>query len=226
MINHNILSMSYEEIIEQISSNENISSVINIINKMTKDEVYGDYLISLLKNNKPETRSFVFWLASQIKPKTYLEVGTRRGWSLAMVASAAPNCKIYSFDEWHEGYGGVDNPGPTFILNELNTLGCNNEIDFVSGNSHVTLREFFQTNPDKKLDMILIDGDHSVEGAYQDLKDTIEYLNVGGAIIFDDIVDCEGLLGVWDAIKREHSNFRYITYQDSKPGVGFAIKIF
>ncbi|NJO18681.1 MAG: class I SAM-dependent methyltransferase [Thioploca sp.] len=164
--------------------------------------------LKLIKAGKPETRSFMTFLARQVVPSTFLEVGVRRGWSTAAVAMASPDCQIYAFDEWHENYGGSANPGPQFVQSELSKLGYNKPIIFISGDSHKTLPKFFQEN-DEKFDMVLIDGDHSVDGARQDLMDIMPHINVGGVMVFDDIVDCEGLQDVWDGLIKEFPNFRY-----------------
>src|SRR3990172_11306953 len=49
-----------------------------------------------------------------IKPQAYLEIGLRRGRSLAMVATACPECMIVGFDLWAGDYAGMPNPGPEF----------------------------------------------------------------------------------------------------------------
>jgi len=48
-------------------------------------------------------------------------------------------------------------------------------------------------------DLITVDGDHSEEGAFDDLLNVIPHLNVGGILVFDDIAHPTHpyLLGVW-----------------------------
>lgn len=225
MRKHNLLSLSDEELVAMLKSSDNINNTNKLHDMLTTDPIYGKMVIDLLSKNEPETRAFVTFLANQIVPSTFLEVGVRRGWSTAAVAIASPECEIYAFDEWHINYAGVPNPGPDFVTEELRKFGYNKPINFISGNSHVTLRDFFSKNPDKMMDMILIDGDHSVEGATQDLMDTMGHVSIGGAMVFDDIVDCTGLQEVWDRLANSFPNFRYFSYRGNKPGVGFAIRI-
>jgi predicted O-methyltransferase YrrM len=222
---HNLSVLPEEQILNAIKSAENIKNTLLLEDMIKTDTVYGPHTLDLIKNGKPETRTFMTFLARQIMPESFLEVGVRRGWSTASVIIASPECEVYAFDEWHENYGGSANPGPSFVQSELAKFGYKKPINFISGDSHVTLSTFFNQFPDKMFDMILVDGDHTVDGAYQDLMDTMPHINVGGVMVFDDIIDCEGLQGVWDALVKTFPNFRYISYRENKPGVAFAVRI-
>lgn len=224
MKRHNLSTMSEQELFEAIKSSENVQNTLLLENMISTDTFYGPMTLELIKAGKPETRSFVTFLARQIVPLTFLEVGVRRGWSTAAVAMASPDCQIYAFDEWHENYGGAPNPGPQFVQSELSKLGYNKPIVFISGDSHKTLPKFFKEN-DETFDMILIDGDHSVEGAWQDLMDTMPHINVGGVMVFDDIIDCDGLQDVWNNLVNHFPNFKYFSYRGNKPGVACAVRI-
>lgn len=221
---HNLASISDSQLFEAIKSPDNIKNTLLLEDMIKTDNVYGQMALDLIKDGKPETRMFVTFLARHIVPANFLEVGVRRGWSTAAVALASPEVQICAFDEWHENYGGVLNPGPSFVQSELSKLGYNKPIVFINGNSHNTLRAFFEGN-DEMFDMILIDGDHTVDGATQDLMDTMPHVNVGGVVVFDDIVDCEGLQGVWDSLASAFPNFRYFSFRDNKPGVACAVRI-
>ncbi len=50
--------------------------------------------------------------AQALQPRNYLEIGVRRGRSLAVVAAAAPACDLFGFDLWMQDYAGMPNPGP------------------------------------------------------------------------------------------------------------------
>lgn len=221
---HNLSTITDEQLFEAVKSTENIKNTLLLEEMIKTDPVYGQMALDLIKDGKPETRSFMTFLARHIEPSSFLEVGVRRGWSTAAVALASPECQIYAFDEWHENYGGAPNPGPGFIQSELSKLGYDKPIVFVSGDSHKTLRKFFSEN-DEKFDMVLIDGDHSVDGAHQDLMDTIPHINVGGVVVFDDIIDCAGLQDVWDSLATTFPNFRYFSFRGNKPGVACAVRI-
>lgn len=224
MKKHNLSMMSEQELFAAVRSPENIKNTLLLEDAMSTDTLYGPMALKLLKAGKPETRAFVTFLARQVIPSNFLEIGVRRGWSTAAVAMASPDCQIYAFDEWHENYGGSPNPGPGFVQSELSKFGYNKPIVFINGDSHKTLPKFFKEN-NETFDMILVDGDHSVDGARQDLMDTMPHINVGGVMIFDDVVDGEGLQEVWNELIKTFPNFKYFSYRDNKPGVAFAIRV-
>lgn len=221
---HNLSVLPDANILEAVKSADNIKNTLLLEEMIKTDHIYGARTLDLIKGANPETRAFMTFLARQIVPESFLEVGVRRGWSTAAVVLASPECEVYAFDEWHENYGGAANPGPAFVTSELAKFGYQKSITFVSGDSHKTLPAFFSENPTKMFDMILVDGDHSVDGAMQDLRDTMPHINVGGVMVFDDIVDCAGLQDVWDSLKNIYPNFRYFSYRGSKPGVAFAVR--
>lgn len=224
MKEHNLLSMSEQQIFDLVKSPENIEATKNLKPLFESDPIYGKMAVDWLNISQPESRAFITFLARTLVPSTYLEVGVRRGWSTAAVALASPNCDIYAFDEWHVNYASVPNPGPSFVQDEMKKVGYTKPIIFVSGDSHATLRQFFSTHPDKMLEMILIDGDHSTAGALQDLEDTMPHVAVGGIMIFDDILDIPELNEVWKGLKNKFPNFKYYSFLQTKPGVGFAIR--
>jgi predicted O-methyltransferase YrrM len=215
--------MQSEELFQEVLRPENFQAVQKIINTMTPDLVIGPELMNLLNNGQAETRSFVYWAAKKIHPKNYLEIGTRRGWSLGMVCATVPECEIYSFDMWQYDYAGIANPGPDFVGNEMRKLGYQKEIHFISGDSHKTIPEFFQKNPTMQFDLILVDGDHSREGAIDDLVNVIPHLSPGGILLFDDIV-LAGLKEVFDGMRSIFPDLEYHNYEKNMPGVGIAIK--
>ena len=46
-------------------------------------------------------------IAQSLQPRNYLEIGVRRGRSLAVVAAAAPACDLIGFDLWMQDYAGM-----------------------------------------------------------------------------------------------------------------------
>lgn len=216
---------NFNEMMEEISSLDYRLQVKDIVAKLEPDLANGHDLNLILETLGPETRCFVKWAAEQIQPKTYLEIGTRRGWSTAMVVSTNSECDLYCFDIWEAGYSGAENPGPQFVQKEMEKLGYKKNINFFSGDSKVTVPEFFNQNPDLYFDLILVDGDHTVDGAVTDLRNTLGHVALNGFLIFDDIVICERLDEVWYHMKKEFTNFEYFSYIDSRPGVGIARRI-
>src|SRR5687768_1912130 len=82
--------------------------------------------------------------AQLAKPRTYLEIGMRRGHSVCMVINCAPQpVDVYSFDLWLEDYAGEANPGQQFIQDELRKFNFTGKIQFYDGDSKRTVPAFF-----------------------------------------------------------------------------------
>jgi predicted O-methyltransferase YrrM len=250
-----------EELFRLVATEENLRFVLKIMKALTPDPVWTPLIVEAVEAGRLETRCFISWFARELQPKTYLEVGVRRGFSMAMTAARSPQARLYGFDLWVADYAGVPNPGPEFVASELRKVGYNKKIYFFGGDSHQTLPAFFSgkspagAGRQTKLwnlvrsairkkhpgnfDLIVIDGDHTLLGAYQDLLDAMPHCSIGGAVIFDDILPgafCDdengpdphgwgNLLGVWRAVQKEFPNFVYFEYLAEMPGVGLAIRM-
>ncbi len=168
----------------------------------------------------------LFAAAKLLKPETYLEIGVRRGRSMAAVAKVQPECTIVGFDYWKRNYAGMITPGPEFVEAELKKIGYRGTLNLVSGNSHQTVPQFMADHPDEYFDLITVDGDHSPEGAADDLKNVLPRLKVGGAVIFDDICHpAHPELGaVWDFYVNDAERFSTWNYTDLGYGVGIAVR--
>ncbi|NJR64470.1 MAG: hypothetical protein HC772_02710, partial [Leptolyngbyaceae cyanobacterium CRU_2_3] len=134
-----------------------------------------------------------------LQPKNYLEIGVRRGRSACVVARGCPSVNVFAFDLWMPNYAGMENPGAAFVAAELKRQGHRGQMEFIDGDSHQTVPQFFDAHPDLRLDLITVDGDHSESGALDDLCNVIPRLAVGGVLVFDDIAHPEHpyLLHVW-----------------------------
>jgi len=171
--------------------------------------------------------SNVLFTASRVlQPSSYLEIGVRRGRSACMVARGCPSVNIVAFDMWVQNYAGMENPGADFVRQELTRHGHSGDAYFINGNSHQTVPEFFNQYPQTYLDMITVDGDHSEQGAYDDLCSVIPYLSVGGVLVFDDIAHPAHpyLLGVWRKVLAKFPFLAGYEYVDAGYGVAFAIR--
>ncbi|UFS72428.1 class I SAM-dependent methyltransferase [Geomonas sp. RF6] len=168
----------------------------------------------------------LYAIAKTIKPRTYMEIGVRRGRSACAVAHGSPSTVMVAFDMWQQNYAGMENPGPEFVKSELAKHGHTGELYFVNGNSHETVPAFFQNNPLLSLDLITVDGDHTEDGAFDDLKNVIPRLSVGGVLVFDDICHPAHtyLLKVWQRAMAEFPFLTHYEYTESGYGVAFAIR--
>ena len=165
-------------------------------------------------------------LAQHVGPRNYLEIGVRRGRSVCAVASRAPACDLVMLDMWVSDYAGMDNPGPSLVAAELDRIGHIGRRNFVDGNSHETLPAYFAAHPDACFDLIAVDGDHSPDGAAQDLADVLPRLRLGGAVVFDDV--CHPLhpelSRIWHGMVIEDPRFSCWSCDDVGNGVAFAIR--
>lgn len=161
-----------------------------------------------------------------IKPMSYLEIGVRRGRSMAMVAAKSPECKIVGIDMWENtNYAGMPNPGPEFVQAELGRLGYRGQLELLVENSHRALPDYFSKHPDMFFDLITVDGDHSERGAEQDLRDVVPHLKVGGILVFDDI--SHPMFPYLDQVWRKviESDSRFSSWRYSELGYGIALAI-
>lgn len=158
-----------------------------------------------------------------LRPHSYLEIGVRRGRSSAIVAATCPQCAIYGFDLWLPGYANDANPGPDFVRGELRAVGYRGDVTLISGDSKRTVPAFLRDHPELFLDLITVDGDHSVAGAAADLVNVLPRLKVGGIVVFDDICAAPLLTHVWRSLVEKDS--RYVTWEFTDAGYGIAAAI-
>lgn len=175
--------------------------------------------------------SVLNWYAHHFKPVTYLEVGVRRGRSMAQVLVESDRTKAYGFDLWIPNYASVPekgivttNPGAEFVLSELSGLGVRNPPRFFSGDSQCTLPAFWgqALAGTREIELLYIDGDHSYEGAKRDLRLAFQHLAPGGALVFDDTMNTAHLYlaGLWDEFKRLYPECIFI---EDRTGAGTAV---
>ncbi|MGO9133436.1 MAG: class I SAM-dependent methyltransferase [Methylovirgula sp.] len=218
----------------RIFAEGHIEATIRLIERLTPD----DYTSFLLPFYREGLRRFgagwryadivtvLLCLADYLKPQSYLEIGVRRGRSVAAVASICPDSSLTMLDMWVPDYAGMPNPGPDFVRDELKKIGHVGPTAFIDGDSHKTLPELFGAQPDVTFDLITVDGDHSLEGAAMDLCAVLPRINIGGAIVFDDI--CHPLhpelAQLWHDLVASDTRYSAFSFADAGYGVGFAIK--
>jgi predicted O-methyltransferase YrrM len=169
---------------------------------------YIDSIVKTLANYAPDIRSLLYHLAETYKPKRYLEIGVRRGYSMAMVALASSKTSIVGVDMWVANYAGEKNASPGAVEDQLRAMGCENEIKFLNGNSHIILPQYFADRPGLLFDLILVDADHTEEGSLKDLQICLPHLGPGGFLVFDDLHDPE-LQAAWQGIQGQQPELEY-----------------
>lgn len=226
--------LSGQTVASEAQSQKTRRAVMDTLDSLSEDE-YLTYLKAYYQAgeerfgahwNYADLLTFLHASASQIKPRNYLEIGVRRGRSLAIVAQCSPKCSIFGFDLWMPNYAGMPNPGPDFVREELERVGFAGSLKLVSGDSHQTLPEFFREFPEIKFDMINVDGDHSEEGARLDLEQVLPHLAIGGILLLDDITHPQHtyLEEVWDDLLGNNAQFSTAKYTDLGYGVAVAVR--
>jgi predicted O-methyltransferase YrrM len=210
---------SAAEILDQLSSDSYLEFVKNFYRAGL--QTFGDNWVYA------DINTVLIGLARRINIATYLEIGVRRGRSMAMVAlNAAPSCRIVGFDLWIADYAGMENPGPDYVRRELTRLGYQGDLELVAGDSRQTVPQWFASHPGEFFDLITVDGDHSTDGARTDLENVLPRLKVGGALVFDDISNQShaNLAQVWREFLERHPNLSGHSFTEVGFGVGFAIR--
>jgi hypothetical protein len=102
-------------------------------------------------------RSALEGILSQIEPDLAIEIGTAEGGSLQRIAKHSK--VVHSFD--------LVEPEP-----EIKAL---TNVTLHTGDSHVLLKELLEelAEAGENVDFVLVDGDHSADGAEQDLRDLL-----------------------------------------------------
>jgi predicted O-methyltransferase YrrM len=211
-----------------------VRRALTVLERLTPD-AYADYVMAFYRaglERHPETWQFadintaLMTLAAGLQPRSYLEIGVRRGRSLAMVASVCPACDVLACDMFVEGYAGMDNPGPELVTSELSRVGFTGALEFLVGDSHDVLPRHFTENPDRFFDLITVDGDHSEAGARADLETVLPRLKVGGALVFDDISNPSHpeLARVWRDVVESRPSYSTFAFTELGFGVGVAIR--
>ncbi len=172
-----------------------------------------------------EMHGVLYYIAKNIKPEHYLEIGVFRGRSMALVLKASSQTKGYGIDLW--GAYGKETTQPADIITILKDVNIENLPTFFSGCSQELLPDLWQSNAIPDLfNLILVDGDHTFTGARKDLELCIPHLKKGGILIFHDIThpDAVFLADLVLSFKRTMSDFLFIeSYKDC--GVCLMIKL-
>lgn len=210
-----------------------LAGVIPILEQLTADD-YLDFTLAFYRAgikqfgarwHYADITTVLHGVCRNLRVERYMEVGVRRGRSMAIVGALCPTAHLVGFDMWIPGYGSAENPGPAFVQSELGKVGHRGTVELVSGNSRTTVPEFFRANPSTYFDVITIDGDHSARGARTDLENAIPRLKIGGVLIFDDICnpDHRYLRHVWARVVA--SGDRFLTMAFEEPGYGVALAV-
>jgi len=148
-------------------------------------------------------------LTNNMNITNYLEIGVHNGGSMTMLLSGNnKNMNIIGIDLFEDMYDETkhlnegkflkyqyfkrDNLSKVKTLDNLKKVqqlhNNNSKINLLQGNSYFdeTETKFKQVLNDNELDLLFIDGDHTLDGVKNDYDRYSKYVKKGGYIIFDD----------------------------------------
>lgn len=173
-------------------------------------------------NPDDSLRSFLASHCRAFSPARYLEIGTQEGGSLRVVVEHSHGlARIVCCDTWGGEWGGTSRGSHEHIDAMLASMLYDGDVAYLDGDSKTTIPTL-----DEQFDLILVDGDHSAEGARADLDNVLPLLAKGGCLVFHDITHpTHGyLFDVWNAWQDEHEELLGPT-QTITEGHGLAIAI-
>jgi hypothetical protein len=138
---------------------------------MTREEFEWSYEQSYAVH--PSLYEAVKKFGRELRPISYLEIGVREGDSVAALLSVCKLAFMVLCDDWGTNYGGSGRGSHRHVADMLSALGYAGAVKWIDGKS-------------EEFDLILVDGDHSLEGALQDFHNCWPLLRPGGVMLADD----------------------------------------
>lgn len=225
--------MTKEEMVRRIEKRKDV--VLDCARKLKKrlsnwNDYYYRELLKLAEGQYFfETWMVENWIGAEMAPRRILEIGTRNGGSLIALLQPYKDytgLKVVSFDIWRDVEQGVNRGSPKKVIGNLGYMGIPHDfIEFVSGDSTVTVPAYAASHPGAQFDYVLVDGGHSHEVAAADLRNVEGMVAPGGVLVFDDISEKSyGLLPEWNEFKaRNGEKFRYFEVMHRK-GIAWAFR--
>ena len=155
-------------------------------------------------------------LARALRPSAVLEIGSWRGGTLlAWCNVAAPDAVVVSVDLPAE-YGTPATP------EELRKLARSSQrLEVVRGDSHAdeTRAQVETTLRGRKVDFLMIDGDHTYDGVRRDFELYAPLVRDGGVIAFHDILPHPAVPGVevprlWEELRARYEHEEFVDTAD------------
>lgn len=165
-------------------------------------------------------RDFIIELLTKLKPKYCIETGFATGRSSVSILESAKPTKLISIDIDLD-YMGARNHADLLLDKYPN-------YDIIEGNSkEILTKDFFDTNFSEGIDFAFIDGDHTYNGAINDMEKIYRHINKGGIMVVDDYYsgspDGCSIPDVNRAVNNFCSNHNIKVEKWNKNGKGFAI---
>ena len=212
--------------------NEVIINTLRILKQHNPEDMYlENYMGHIRKRGDDfyDIYHFIWEWVPQHYPRNVLEIGTWTGNSLAQLLCAYMDYSnlghIVTCDLFDQPQS-----SPEQVRASLQSLNIPQDvidrIQFLEGDSHQLVPQFYAANPEVKFDWILIDGAHyPPELPRQDLENVAPMVAMGGVLVMDDLApDGMSLQPVWEEFKAQHQDeFEWFENYDGK-GIGYAIR--
>ena len=161
----------------------------------------------------PQQGEFLRSIILNTNPSVVVEIGTFMGSSAIWIGSALHDCKkngkLYSIDLFNDilpcrGQRTRSLIDPQkFVEDKILQSSLQNDIQLIKGNS-IEIGNQWRNISSEKIDVLFIDGDHTIKGCVDDLQSFLPHLNKEGIIILHDIFPkncgCDGPRFILDNI--------------------------
>jgi hypothetical protein len=120
------------------------------------------------------------------KITSLLEIGVCDGFFLEYLITENPDLSEFVLcDTWRDTYGGSNRGSHDHIVSLFEKLRREmTGVTFLDGDSRSLLPAYFESFPGEVFDICIVDGDHSGDGMWRDLVNTVDHANV---VIVHDI---------------------------------------
>ncbi len=228
-----LASISSCDLTDQIGATDialRVGQVLRHINREFEQSESGRASPNVFSASGPWTYWHALtWFAHRFRPRSYLEISTDLGASLAMVAMNSPETVLVNAEFGRPRTSKMTPDEPGRIARELARAGSCQPLTFVGGNSHRSLPRYFskiempfpgsRLNGVREFDLILLDGSLTQSGVYQDLKNVFGRCAPGGMVVYRGMDRQDARLpgqyrprlqGFWERLPLRFPGFRYL----------------
>lgn len=159
----------------------NSKQIVKKIESNIKGKICSKDYIHILFDLKESMKEFC---------KTYLEIGTLHGGSISVLCHSKYNTHFIGVDDFNYYKRLFDGKTEVKKQNAINNIKKFNKkkykVDLLEGNSHDIKILNKVKSLSNKIQLLLIDGDHTKKGVKKDFKMYSPLVESGGYIFFDD----------------------------------------
>lgn len=173
----------------------NTQQVLEVYKENINDKAILGHYLQAKDANQPylrdkNTYTWYYAISKTLQPKVIAEIGCRFGYSLRSMLYGSPVTEtVYVWD--NESY-------EVGCLTNIETLLQDAKVKYHIHKQDTQALERFDV--DHKIDLFHVDGDHSIQGTYYDLKKAYDCLSEDGVMLVDDTA-CSVCPGVQAAVQ-------------------------